>query len=206
MRVSRPVLTLILTLAVSTGASAQSRAAAPADLDAYVARVMQTFDVPAVSLAIVKDGQVIVAKGYGVRKLGDAAPAAAQTLHTGGLPGYVQQAASARNTASAAIAAAREVRRHVQRSVVRRYRGRRSGWKAHDQVLSHTSADRRSRTLAVRHVPGEMARPGIARRCVHHLRPHPLGTIERAKIVPASPSVDFSYDFQDLLLIPRRER
>ena len=205
MRVSRPVLTLILTLAVSTGASAGSRAAAPADLDAYVARVMQTFDVPAVSLAIVKDGQVIVAKGYGVRKLGDAAPADAQTLHTGGLPGYVQQAASARNTASAAIAAAREVRRHVQRSVVRRYRGRRSGWKAHDQVLSHTSADRRSRTLAVR-LPGEMARPGIARRCVHHLRPHPGGTIERAKIVPASPSVDFSYDFQDLLLIPRRER
>ena len=69
MRVSRPVLTLILTLAVSTGASAQSRAAAPADLDAYVARVMQTFDVPAVSLTIVKDGRVIVAKGYGVRKL-----------------------------------------------------------------------------------------------------------------------------------------
>ena len=59
-------------LCIATLASAQSPAAAPADLDAYVTRVMKTFEVPGISLAVVTNGQVVVAKGYGVRKLGDA--------------------------------------------------------------------------------------------------------------------------------------
>jgi CubicO group peptidase (beta-lactamase class C family) len=45
---------------------------APPDLDRYVGRVMKTFSVPGLSVAIVKDGRVIVAKGYGVRRLGDS--------------------------------------------------------------------------------------------------------------------------------------
>src|SRR6266542_822040 len=52
----------------------------PADLDAYVTRAMSAFEVPGVSLAIVKDGKVVVAKGYGVRKLGEPAPVDARTL------------------------------------------------------------------------------------------------------------------------------
>ncbi len=52
----------------------------PPDLDVTVARVMKAFDVPGISLAIVKDGRVVVAKGYGVRKMGDPAPVDAQTL------------------------------------------------------------------------------------------------------------------------------
>ncbi len=48
-----------------------SQEAPPPDLDAYVARAMQTFEVPGLALAIVKDGKVMLAKGYGVRKLGD---------------------------------------------------------------------------------------------------------------------------------------
>jgi CubicO group peptidase (beta-lactamase class C family) len=32
---------------------------------------MKTFDVPGMAVAIVKDGKILVAKGYGVRKLGD---------------------------------------------------------------------------------------------------------------------------------------
>jgi CubicO group peptidase (beta-lactamase class C family) len=47
--------------------------ALPADLDAYVATVMKTFDVPGVALSIVKDGTTVLAKGYGVRRLGDPA-------------------------------------------------------------------------------------------------------------------------------------
>jgi len=46
----------------------------PPDLDSYVARSMKTFDVPGISVAIVKDGTVVVAKGYGLRKLGDPTP------------------------------------------------------------------------------------------------------------------------------------
>ena len=41
---------------------------------------MQTFEVPGIALAVVKDDRVVVAKGYGVRKLGDAAPVDARTL------------------------------------------------------------------------------------------------------------------------------
>jgi CubicO group peptidase (beta-lactamase class C family) len=63
-------------------AASQTRAAtqAPPTLDATVARVMKTFNVPGIGLAIVKDGAVVVAKGYGVRKLGDPAAVDARTL------------------------------------------------------------------------------------------------------------------------------
>ena len=50
------------------------RSIAPPDLDAYVASSMKTFDVPGMAVAIVKDGKIVVAKGYGVRKLGDPTP------------------------------------------------------------------------------------------------------------------------------------
>jgi CubicO group peptidase (beta-lactamase class C family) len=52
----------------------------PADLDEYVARAMKTFDVPGLSIAIVKDGKVVLLKGYGVRKLGEATPVDENTL------------------------------------------------------------------------------------------------------------------------------
>jgi len=68
-------LLLLLALIVSTAASAQ-----PPDLDAWVARTMQTFEVPGIGLTVVKDDRVVVAKGYGVRKLGEPAPVDARTL------------------------------------------------------------------------------------------------------------------------------
>src|SRR5436190_9847132 len=54
--------------------------AAPPDLDAWVQRALKTFEVPGLSLAIVKDGAVVVARGYGVRKLGEPAPVDEKTL------------------------------------------------------------------------------------------------------------------------------
>jgi CubicO group peptidase (beta-lactamase class C family) len=42
----------------------------PKDFDAYVEKVMKTFNVPGVSVAIVKDGKVVLAKGYGVKTIG----------------------------------------------------------------------------------------------------------------------------------------
>ncbi|MCC7052432.1 MAG: serine hydrolase [Gemmatimonadaceae bacterium] len=47
--------------------------APPADLDTYVEQVMRTFDVPGMAVSIVKDGKVLVGRGYGVRTLGDTA-------------------------------------------------------------------------------------------------------------------------------------
>src|SRR5580704_17715855 len=54
--------------------------APPADLDAYVARAMKTYEVPRIAVAIIKDGKLVLAKGYGVRKLGEPAPVDENTV------------------------------------------------------------------------------------------------------------------------------
>jgi CubicO group peptidase (beta-lactamase class C family) len=50
--------------------TAPSLAAPPKDIDAFVARAMKTFGPPGLSLAIVEDGKTVLAKGYGVRRMG----------------------------------------------------------------------------------------------------------------------------------------
>jgi len=42
---------------------------APADVDALVDKTLKTFDVPGIAVAIVKDGKIVYAKGYGVASL-----------------------------------------------------------------------------------------------------------------------------------------
>jgi CubicO group peptidase (beta-lactamase class C family) len=71
---------LALLLTISTTLAGQSGAAAPPDVDQWVARAMRQFEVPGLALAIVKDDRVVVAKGYGVRKLGETTPVDARTL------------------------------------------------------------------------------------------------------------------------------
>lgn len=51
-----------------------------ADFSAYVERTMKEFEVPGLAVAIVKDGEVVMARGFGVRKLGEAAAVDAHTL------------------------------------------------------------------------------------------------------------------------------
>ena len=70
----------LLTLALLLLVAAPTPQTAPADLDTWVQRTMTAFEVPGLSLAVVKDGQVVVAKGYGVRKLGSPDPVDARTL------------------------------------------------------------------------------------------------------------------------------
>jgi CubicO group peptidase (beta-lactamase class C family) len=65
---------LAFNLAIRLWAQSPAPAAPPADLDAYVAASMKTFDVPGIAVAIVKDSKIVVAKGYGVRKLGEPTP------------------------------------------------------------------------------------------------------------------------------------
>ena len=58
-------------------------AIAPLDVaavDAVVARTLKGFDVPGIAVAVVKDGQVVMAKGYGVSSLATKAPMDANTL------------------------------------------------------------------------------------------------------------------------------
>jgi len=81
MRPSRLILLVVLALLGPTSVLAQSTSdALPPGLDDYLARVMKAFEVPGVSLAIVKDGKPVVTKGYGVRRLGDETPVDARTL------------------------------------------------------------------------------------------------------------------------------
>jgi CubicO group peptidase (beta-lactamase class C family) len=68
----------LFMLAVAKQSAAQ--AGPPADLDAFVARSMRTFGVPGLAIAIVRDGKVVMSKGYGVRKMGESAPVDQNTL------------------------------------------------------------------------------------------------------------------------------
>jgi CubicO group peptidase (beta-lactamase class C family) len=52
----------------------------PQDFDLYVERARKEFEVPGIAVAVVKDGKVLLAKGYGVRKVGDPAPVDENTL------------------------------------------------------------------------------------------------------------------------------
>jgi CubicO group peptidase (beta-lactamase class C family) len=56
------------------------RTAPPPDLDSFVGQVMKAFEVPGLCVAIVKDGTVVSAKGYGVRTRGNPAPVDGKTL------------------------------------------------------------------------------------------------------------------------------
>src|SRR6478735_2959051 len=50
------------------------------DYDAFVEGVRKEFDVPGIAVAIVKDGQFVLAKVYGERELGNPAKVDADTL------------------------------------------------------------------------------------------------------------------------------
>ena len=62
---------VIAALAVSAAAGAQAPASSlDAEMDAYVAKAVKDWHVAGLSIAVVKDGRIVFAKGYGVRELG----------------------------------------------------------------------------------------------------------------------------------------
>jgi len=69
-----PIMRFLLFLLLAAAALAQE------SIDAVVEKARKTFDVPGIAVAVVKDGQVAFAKGFGVRRLGDPAPVTANTL------------------------------------------------------------------------------------------------------------------------------
>ncbi len=72
---------LLVAMLLSISAVAQS-STPPADLDAYVHKAMVQWQVPGLAVAIVKDGKVVFARGYGVRELGKSGKVDADTLFT----------------------------------------------------------------------------------------------------------------------------
>jgi CubicO group peptidase (beta-lactamase class C family) len=66
---------------VSTGDTARPMPPAQlADFGAYVDSARKAFDVPGIAVAIVKDGQVVMEQGFGLRELGKADKVDARTL------------------------------------------------------------------------------------------------------------------------------
>jgi CubicO group peptidase (beta-lactamase class C family) len=79
MRFDKPLAVLLAGLLFSAPALAKEKPRPLAGLDAQVARAMREFAVPGMAVAVVKDGQVVHAKGYGVRRLGEPATVDADT-------------------------------------------------------------------------------------------------------------------------------
>ncbi len=72
------LLRILAFLVLSTLAAAQSNL--DSLVDATVERARKEFNVPGIAVAVVKDGKVVFAKGYGARKSGDAAPVTTRTV------------------------------------------------------------------------------------------------------------------------------
>ena len=71
---------LILPLCLLAGATEASEWPASGDFDAYVAQTMRDFKVPGVAIAVVHNGNVLVAKGYGLRDVENRLPITTKTL------------------------------------------------------------------------------------------------------------------------------
>src|SRR6267143_5228019 len=69
----RAVLAAIICAGVTLSNFAfaqQSPQGFPKELDDYVAATVRDWEIPGVAIAVVKDGKVLVVKGYGLRELG----------------------------------------------------------------------------------------------------------------------------------------
>ncbi|HKW41120.1 MAG TPA: serine hydrolase [Gemmatimonadales bacterium] len=76
MRVARTALGLAL-VAASTSPAQSFR---QKEFDAYVIRGLRALDTPGAAVAVVKNGKLLFAKGYGVRRVGDPGPVDAHTV------------------------------------------------------------------------------------------------------------------------------
>lgn len=70
----------LTTTAQTSRNSAKAVSTLPPQLDNYINKVLDAFDVPGAGVAIVKDGQILLSKGYGVKQLGQTDPVDENTL------------------------------------------------------------------------------------------------------------------------------
>lgn len=80
MKKSFGILVLLLLQAFTLQAQTSVPAFISDSLDTYIQRGMHDWEIPGMSLAIVKDGQVVLCKGYGVRDLNTQKPVNEKTL------------------------------------------------------------------------------------------------------------------------------
>jgi CubicO group peptidase (beta-lactamase class C family) len=70
----------VLAIVVCAAQFGHAQEAPGKEFDEYVNKALKQWEVPGVSIAIVKNDQIVFAKGYGVRKLGDPTPVDEKTL------------------------------------------------------------------------------------------------------------------------------
>lgn len=80
MNSTKNIFLVFFLSGIITATTAQQKNVVPPGLDSYISRVLQTFDVPGMAVSIVKDGKVLLAKGYGVKELGGNAPVDENTM------------------------------------------------------------------------------------------------------------------------------
>jgi CubicO group peptidase (beta-lactamase class C family) len=75
------VLPFLFVLFLALGGSPAAGQPAPlSGFDDYANTALRDWNAPGVSVSVVKDGKVVLAKGYGVRKVGESAPVDEHTL------------------------------------------------------------------------------------------------------------------------------
>jgi CubicO group peptidase (beta-lactamase class C family) len=80
---SRPrvaVAAVLLLFGLGRAPAARAQEDPLKGLDEYITQQIKDWEVPGLALAIVKDDKVVLARGYGVRKLGEEAPVTEHTL------------------------------------------------------------------------------------------------------------------------------
>lgn len=93
MNPRRPISRFVAFVALAC-ASYAACAELPADFDARVVEAMRGRDVPGMAISVVEDGRIVLAKGYGVRRLGGHDPVDADTIFPTGSTGKAVTAAA----------------------------------------------------------------------------------------------------------------
>ena len=90
----KPWSLLLRAAAATLLAIALPAMAMPPGFDRRVEEAMRSRDVPGMAIAVVKGGQVVHARGYGVRRMGEPAPVDADTIFPTGSTGKAVTAAA----------------------------------------------------------------------------------------------------------------
>jgi CubicO group peptidase (beta-lactamase class C family) len=74
------IVTAAVLAAAAWGVAGAAQADPPEGFDARVEQIRAAVGVPGIAVAIVEHGRVTLARGYGVRQLGESAPVDADTI------------------------------------------------------------------------------------------------------------------------------
>src|SRR5262245_29339827 len=80
MKIKRIALLNILLFSLIVASRAAAQVAPLEGFDDYVNKAIKDWEVPGIAIAIVKDDKIVLAKGYGLRELGKAAPVDERTI------------------------------------------------------------------------------------------------------------------------------